>query len=140
MRSGWYNGSGSKPVTIRTLDPPLHEFIGTMDSKQIKDLSKKIKMSPAAISKRIHSLHEENPMLGTRGVRLGMLIPGLVRMQVRAIFEAACNVARKTKKKPHPEVMIPLIATSNLSTMVFTPMAISLAFGIDSIFGTRRDN
>ena len=56
-----------RPATIRLLDPPLHEFIGTMDAAQKKDLSKKIGMSAPAITKRIHALHEENPMLGTGG-------------------------------------------------------------------------
>ena len=106
---GIFKALDGRPATIRLLDPPLHEFIGTMDSKQIKDLSKKIKMSPAAISKRIHSLHEENPMLGHRGCRLGVSYPPVTAAQVEAILEAAAEVQAKGTKVL-PEIMVPLVA------------------------------
>jgi pyruvate,orthophosphate dikinase len=108
---GIFKALDGRPATIRLLDPPLHEFIGTMDSKQIKDLSKKIKMSPAAISKRIHSLHEENPMLGHRGCRLGVSYPPITAAQVEAILEAAAEVQAKGTKVL-PEIMVPLVAYS----------------------------
>ena len=98
-----------RPATIRLLDPPLHEFIGTMDAAQKKDLSKKIGMSAAAITKRIHSLHEENPMLGHRGCRLGISYPAVTATQVEAILEAAAEVQAKGTKVV-PEIMVPLVS------------------------------
>ena len=106
---GIFKALEGRPATIRLLDPPLHEFIGTMDTKQIKDLSKKIKMSPAAIKKRIDSLHEENPMLGHRGCRLGISYPPVTAAQVEAILEAAAEVQAKGTKVL-PEIMVPLVA------------------------------
>ncbi len=98
-----------RPATIRLLDPPLHEFIGTMDAGQKKDLSKKIGMSAAAITKRINSLHEENPMLGHRGCRLGISYPAITAAQVEAILEAAAEV-QKEGKAVLPEIMVPLVS------------------------------
>ncbi|MDB4673330.1 pyruvate, phosphate dikinase [Verrucomicrobiales bacterium] len=106
---GIFKALDGRPATIRLLDPPLHEFIGTMTTAQIKDLSKKIKMSPADISKRIHSLHEENPMLGHRGCRLGVSYPPITAAQVEAILEAAAEV-QKGGIKVLPEIMVPLVA------------------------------
>lgn len=101
------------PVTIRLLDPPLHEFLPRIDEKEkIKELAKQIKITVKSVKKRIEELHEANPMLGLRGCRLGILYPEINEMQVRAIFEAACSVA-KDGKKVSPEVMIPLIGTAS---------------------------
>ncbi len=101
------------PVTIRLLDPPLHEFLPKHDEKEkIKELAKQIKISVKSVKRRIEELHEANPMLGLRGCRLGILYPEVNEMQVRAIFEAACSVA-KTGQKVSPEVMIPLVGTVN---------------------------
>jgi len=106
---GIFESLEGRPATIRLLDPPLHEFIGTMDSKQIAELSKKIGMSSPAIKKRIHSLHEENPMLGHRGCRLGVSYPPITAAQVEAILEAAAEVQAKGTKVL-PEIMVPLVA------------------------------
>jgi pyruvate,orthophosphate dikinase len=107
--TGIFEVLDGRPATIRLLDPPLHEFIGTMDNKQIADLSKKIGVSPAKIKSRISELHEENPMLGHRGCRLGIVYPEITRMQATAIFEAAADVQAKGIKVL-PEIMVPLVA------------------------------
>ncbi|MEQ8666333.1 MAG: pyruvate, phosphate dikinase [Rhodospirillales bacterium] len=95
------------PVTIRLLDPPLHEFIPHGDA-EIEDVAKAAGVSVAAVRERAHQLHEINPMLGHRGCRLGMTYPEIYEMQARAIFEAAAEVAARGGKAI-PEVMIPLI-------------------------------
>lgn len=109
---GIFEALEGRPATIRLLDPPLHEFIGTMTPDQIKDLAKKLKVSPNFIKRRIHDLHEENPMLGHRGCRLGIVYPEITRMQATAILEAAVEVGKKAKKGkgPKPEIMVPLVA------------------------------
>ncbi|MFN2187887.1 MAG: pyruvate, phosphate dikinase [Candidatus Promineifilaceae bacterium] len=117
------------PVIVRLIDPPLHEFLPSYEElvEEIADLKvriqhhttmseidntiKEINIKQEYLD-RVEALHEMNPMLGTRGVRLGILIPELTRMQVRAIFEAACIVA-KDGIDVHPEVMIPLTAHVN---------------------------
>ncbi|MEW6072168.1 MAG: pyruvate, phosphate dikinase [Planctomycetota bacterium] len=100
-----------RPVTIRTLDPPLHEFL-PHTGKEIDDLARTTGVPAARLAAKVESLHELNPMLGHRGCRLGISFPEITRMQARAIFEAACNVAKRTGKKPRPEVMIPLVGTA----------------------------
>jgi pyruvate,orthophosphate dikinase len=97
------------PVTIRLLDPPLHEFL-PKELPEIEALARDLKMDPKALQRIVESLHEVNPMLGLRGCRLGILYPEITAMQVRAIFEAACTVATR-KGRVMPEVMIPLTAT-----------------------------
>ncbi|MBW1713295.1 MAG: pyruvate, phosphate dikinase, partial [Deltaproteobacteria bacterium] len=97
------------PVTIRTLDPPLHEFLPTED-KDIQELAYKINVHPQRLKETIESLAEINPMLGNRGCRLGIQYPAITEMQARAIFEAACEVT-KEGKVVKPEVMIPLVGT-----------------------------
>jgi len=94
------------PVTIRLLDPPLHEFVN-LDEKQIKELSKKLDISEAKLKTRVDSLHELNPMLGHRGCRLGIAYPEITEMQARAIFEATADLT-KEGVKVYPEVMVPL--------------------------------
>ena len=106
---GIFKALDGRPATIRLLDPPLHEFIGTMTAAQKKDLSKKIGMSAAAISRRVAALHEENPMLGHRGCRLGISYPAITAMQVEAILEAAHEVQKKGTKVL-PEIMVPLVS------------------------------
>ncbi|MFV1994772.1 MAG: pyruvate, phosphate dikinase [Verrucomicrobiales bacterium] len=106
---GIFTALKGRPATIRLLDPPLHEFIGTMTPAQIKDLAKKLKVKPSAISARINALHEENPMLGHRGCRLGIVYPAITRMQATAILEAAYEVQRKGIKVL-PEIMVPLVS------------------------------
>ncbi|MCZ6596566.1 MAG: PEP-utilizing enzyme, partial [Planctomycetota bacterium] len=107
---GIFKAMGTRPVTIRTLDPPLHEFL-PHDDKEIRALARQMKVPAARLAAKVESLTETNPMLGLRGCRLGISFPEITRMQARAIFEAACNVAKKTRKKPRPEVMIPLVGT-----------------------------
>jgi pyruvate,orthophosphate dikinase len=98
------------PVTVRLLDPPLHEFLPHSDA-EIDEVAKSSGMSAEKLKERAHKLHEFNPMLGHRGCRLGVSYPEIYEMQVRAIMEAAVNVARKTGDKVVPEIMIPLIAS-----------------------------
>jgi pyruvate,orthophosphate dikinase len=97
------------PVTIRTLDPPLHEFLPNDEASQ-KEMAKEMGVSVKAIKDKVQSLHELNPMLGHRGCRLGITYPEITAMQVQAIMEAACTVA-KQGIKVHPEIMIPLVGT-----------------------------
>ena len=106
---GIFSALEGRPATIRLLDPPLHEFIGTMTPAQIKDLARKIKVTPAFIKNRIKALHEENPMLGHRGCRLGIVYPEITRMQATAILEAAAEVQARGIKVL-PEIMVPLVS------------------------------
>jgi pyruvate,orthophosphate dikinase len=108
--TGIFEALDGRPATIRLLDPPLHEFIGTMTPAQIKELARKLKVTPAFINRRINELHEENPMLGHRGCRLGIVYPEITKMQATAILEAAVEVGKKAKNKPQPEIMVPLVA------------------------------
>jgi pyruvate,orthophosphate dikinase len=96
------------PVTIRLLDPPLHEFIPHTDD-ELHALAKKIDVSFDRLKRKAESLHEFNPMLGHRGVRLGISFPEIYRTQVRAIIEAACELSRDEGFKVVPEIMIPLV-------------------------------
>ena len=96
-----------KPVTIRLLDPPLHEFV-PHDKEKLQELSKELGLRMSVLNRRILALHENNPMLGHRGVRLGVSYPEITEMQVRAIFEAASELI-KEGKKAFPEIMIPVV-------------------------------
>jgi pyruvate,orthophosphate dikinase len=104
---GLFRAMQGRPVTIRTLDPPLHEFL-PHESKQISMLAEKLGVSAERIAKRVEELHEMNPMLGLRGCRLGIVYPEITEMQARAIFEAAAQV-QKEGIKVHPDIMIPLV-------------------------------
>ena len=97
------------PVTIRLLDPPLHEFV-PHEAAQQKEMAKELKLPVAKIKAKVDSLHEFNPMLGHRGCRLGVTYPEIYQMQVEAIFEAAINAGKK-RIKALPEIMIPLVGT-----------------------------
>ncbi len=97
------------PVTIRLLDPPLHEFMPQTD-EQIRELASELNISETTIRTRIANLHELNPMLGHRGCRLGIAYPEITEMQVRAIFEATAELTT-AGTKVHPEVMIPLVGS-----------------------------
>ncbi len=99
------------PVTIRTLDPPLHEFLPREPALQ-RALARKLKVSLAQLAAKVESLVEINPMLGHRGCRLGITYPEITAMQARAIFEAACNVMKRRRRTVRPEIMIPLVATA----------------------------
>jgi pyruvate,orthophosphate dikinase len=127
--AGLFEAMDGLPVIVRLIDPPLHEFLPAhtdliqelsdlklhlqhLDSlAEIDKVLEQIKVKQTYLE-RVEVLHEQNPMLGTRGVRLGILIPELTKMQVRAIFEAACQVAKKGIDV-HPEVMIPLTSHVN---------------------------
>ncbi len=105
---GIFKAMDGLPVTIRTLDPPLHEFLPHGEAETRK-LARKLKTKPQQLWDRVQSLHEANPMLGHRGCRLGVVFPEITEMQARAIFEAAVNM-QKHGVKVLPEIMIPLVA------------------------------
>ena len=96
------------PVTIRLLDPPLHEFLPKTD-EEIAEVAGIMGMEPASLRQRVDALHEFNPMLGHRGCRLAISYPEIVEMQARAIFEAAVLAARETGAAVVPEIMVPLV-------------------------------
>jgi pyruvate,orthophosphate dikinase len=98
------------PVTIRLLDPPLHEFLPHSEY-EIAEVAASLGTEVEAMQRRMQELSEANPMLGHRGCRLGISYPEIYEMQARAIFEAAAEIGRKTHKAPVPEIMIPLVAT-----------------------------
>ncbi len=98
-------------VTIRLLDPPLHEFVPHEEKNQ-KEMAKELKVPVAKIKAKVDSLHEFNPMLGHRGCRLGVTYPEITEMQARAIFEAACQL-KKEGVNVKPEVMVPLVGHVN---------------------------
>ncbi len=106
------------PVIIRLIDPPLHEFMPDHDEVFAKVIEMRVKGETEGLAEQeallaaIESMHESNPMMGLRGVRLSMMMPGIVKMQVRAIFEAAC-IVKKEGLEPKPEVMIPLTGHVN---------------------------
>ncbi len=108
---GLFKAMDGRPVTIRLLDPPLHEFLPHDDVVR-RQLAEKLGVPFDFVIERIKALHEENPMLGCRGCRLGILYPEITEMQTRAIFEAAAQVLKakgKRKIKVNPEIMIPLV-------------------------------
>jgi pyruvate,orthophosphate dikinase len=104
---GLFKAMKGKPVTIRTLDPPLHEFLPHTKAEQ-HDLANKLGLTVDEVMSRVHALHEFNPMLGFRGCRLGIVYPEITAMQARAIIEAACNV-KKAGTDVEAEIMIPLV-------------------------------
>jgi len=104
---GIFKVMDGRPVTIRTLDPPLHEFL-PHTKKEIEELAKDMDISVEALESKVESLKEANPMLGHRGCRLGIVFPEITEMQARAIFEATCE-SIKNGVKAIPEVMIPLV-------------------------------
>ncbi|MBS4033184.1 MAG: pyruvate, phosphate dikinase [Ignavibacterium sp.] len=108
---GIFRAMKGYPVTIRTLDPPLHEFL-PHSAREIEELANSLGISEIKLREKIESLHEFNPMLGFRGCRLGVLYPEITEMQARAIIEAAVNVASEGMKVK-PEIMIPLTSHVN---------------------------
>ena len=98
------------PVTVRLLDPPLHEFLPKSEN-EIEDVSKSLNLPISEVKTRISELHEQNPMLGHRGCRLGISFPEIYEMQCRAIFEALIECKNKKIKSIIPEIMIPLVST-----------------------------
>jgi pyruvate,orthophosphate dikinase len=120
------------PVTIRLLDPPLHEFL-PKEPAEIEALARELKVEPAVLRGIVDRLHEVNPMLGLRGCRLGIIHPEITEMQVRAIFEAACTVAGR-KGRVMPEVMIPLTA----SVVEFRKQALIVRQVAEEVFQERQ--
>ncbi len=98
------------PVTIRLLDPPLHEFLPKSE-KEILEIAKVVGADKKEVISRIDELHEQNPMLGHRGCRLGISFPEIYEMQCKAIFEALSELKKKNQKFAFPEIMIPLVST-----------------------------
>ena len=107
------------PVTIRLLDPPLHEFVPQQEEARA-ELASALGITPEDVERRGKQLHETNPMMGHRGVRLGITYPEVTEMQVRAIFESAAELL-KAGKKPHPEIMVPVtcdVAELNITKQI----------------------
>ena len=98
------------PVTVRLLDPPLHEFLPRTD-KEINEVANIVNLPVKEVESRIDELHEQNPMLGHRGCRLGISFPEIYEMQCRAIFEALAELKKEKIKSAFPEIMIPLVST-----------------------------
>ena len=107
---GIFKAMNGLPVTVRLLDPPLHEFLPHEPAAQ-KAMAKELGVKPSEIVKRAEALHESNPMLGHRGCRLSVTYPEILEMQVKAIVEAAINCSKKSIKA-HAEIMIPLVGTA----------------------------
>jgi pyruvate, orthophosphate dikinase len=120
------------PVTIRLLDPPLHEFL-PKEPAEIEALARELKLETSVLQGIVERLHEVNPMLGLRGCRLGIIYPEITAMQVRAIFEAACTVAER-KGRVMPEVMIPLTA----SVVEFRKQALIVRQVAEEVFQERQ--
>ncbi len=108
---GLFRAMGPRPVTIRTLDPPLHEFL-PHGEKERESVARQAGVDPRTVARKVAELHEMNPMLGHRGCRLGISFPEITRMQTRAILEAACRV-KKEGIDVRPEIMIPLVGHVN---------------------------
>lgn len=104
---GIFTAMTGLPVTIRLLDPPLHEFL-PQDVENQAEMARRLGVKPADVKAKVEQLHEFNPMLGHRGCRLTITYPAIAKMQARAIIEAALNVQKKGKKV-HPEIMVPLV-------------------------------
>jgi len=101
--------TGDLPVTVRYLDPPLHEFLPKTAELQ-EDLAKELGVSAEYVAEVVESLHEVNPMMGLRGCRLAICYPEIAKMQTRAILEGALEAEKATGKRPHVELMVPLVA------------------------------
>ena len=134
---GIFTAMDGLPVTIRLLDPPLHEFLPHEPAQQ-QQMAEEMGVPLSQIEAKIASLHEFNPMLGHRGCRLGITYPEIYEMQVEAIFEAAVNVRAKGVN-PLPEIMIPLVGTerefSDLKAMV-ARVAVAVGGTIEYLVGT----
>ena len=102
---------GELPVTIRLLDPPLHEFLPTKE-EEIKEVATAASADIGKVKDRVAALHETNPMLGLRGCRLGIMYPEIYSMQCEAIFEAVVYVQNQKNITIVPEIMIPLVSSS----------------------------
>ncbi|WP_257308167.1 pyruvate, phosphate dikinase [Geothrix fuzhouensis] len=122
---GIFTAMDGLPVNIRLLDPPLHEFL-PQDEPGQREMAEVLGVDLGTVERRVTQLHEFNPMMGHRGCRLGITFPEIIRMQVRAIVEAALNVAAKGIKA-YPEIMVPLIGTVRELTYTKTEMLDEIA-------------
>ncbi|GGA07587.1 pyruvate, phosphate dikinase [Sphingobium fuliginis] len=136
------------PVTVRLLDPPLHEFLPHSES-EFTELSAAVGIGVDQLRRRAEELAESNPMLGHRGCRLGVVYPEIYEMQVRAIFEAACAVSRETGQPVVPEIMIPLVGTAReldmlkqtvigVSEAVFAEQGLTVEFTVGTMIELPR--
>ena len=124
------------PVTIRLIDPPLHEFLPDLTDLTVKVATGNASDDDERLLEAVQRLHEQNPMLGLRGVRLGVVIPGLFAMQVRAIAEAAAELT-EAGRDPHAEIMIPLVgAVQELEIVREEAERILEEVGVDALIGT----
>jgi pyruvate, orthophosphate dikinase len=128
---------GGLPVTIRLLDPPLHEFLPHTE-EEIAEVSAAMNADPRKLAERSHALKEFNPMLGFRGCRLAIAYPEIAEMQGRAIFEAAVEAGKRTGKPVVPEVMVPLIATRMELDLVKARID-AMAKAVEAETGTKLD-
>jgi pyruvate,orthophosphate dikinase len=129
------------PVTIRLLDPPLHEFVPQGEAARA-ELAKVLGINAEAVQQRGEALHESNPMMGHRGVRLGVTYPEVTEMQVRAIFEAAAEL-QQAGQHPHPEIMVPvtcdvaeLEVTKRIVDRVHAEVQQKLGVAVEYLYGT----
>ncbi len=125
------------PVTVRLLDPPLHEFL-PKSTKEIEDVANSLNLTKNDIEVRIVELHEQNPMLGHRGCRLGISFPEIYEMQCRAIFEALIELKKKKIKSAFPEIMIPLVSTE-AEIKIMKNLVISTAKRVQNHHKTKID-
>ncbi len=125
------------PVTVRLLDPPLHEFL-PKSSKEIEEVAGSLSLTKNEIESRITELHEQNPMLGHRGCRLGISFPEIYEMQCRAIFEALIELKRKKIKSAFPEIMIPLVSTE-AEIKIMKDLVIRTASNVQKDHNTKID-
>ncbi len=125
------------PVTVRLLDPPLHEFLPKSE-KEIDDVAKSLKLTKNEILSRITELHEQNPMLGHRGCRLAISFPEIYQMQCRAIFEALIDLKIKKIKSAFPEIMIPLVSTE-AEIKIMKDLVITTARTVQNDYNTKID-
>jgi pyruvate,orthophosphate dikinase len=125
------------PVTIRLLDPPLHEFL-PQEERDIAELASTMKVTVNAVKHKIETLHEFNPMLGHRGCRLGITYPEIYDMQVRAIMEAACELVKNEGFSIVPEIMIPLISTVS-ELQVLKKNAVAICEEVIAQYGVKVD-
>jgi pyruvate,orthophosphate dikinase len=145
--AGLFRVMAGRPVTIRLLDPPLHEFL-PQDRAGREEMARVLRKSPEEVVRRVQELHESNPMLGHRGCRLGIVYPEITAMQARAIFEAAVQV-KKEGGTVHPEVMVPLVGIAkelqnqekiirDVAAKVFAETGVTLAYSVGTMIEVPR--
>ena len=130
-----FTAMDGRPVNIRLLDPPLHEFLPAGQKDLIEEISKETGVSVVEINEQIDALHEQNPMIGFRGCRLGVVYPEISEMQIRAIFEAAFHCKKAMKKVPGVEIMIPLIIAEK-ELKYFQEMVVKVK---EEVFAAEKD-